>query len=382
MKSGCFIETCVRYRSRQSLTRRNRQGNYATIFMLSLLPMLGFASLVVDIGYQHVARAQLSASLDAAAFAGAGHLDGTEAGLTAAREAAQLVGALNPAAGHAVTLDANESNAETGDIVFGVWDESSGSFAVSNDPASINAITVRDRVSWEGMLSPIAVRHSTLGVNAESTVLEPSAEGAGEVTCYLPLAIADCMLDQYTESELQNLTLKLNPAGIDNVGWARIGASPNASWLSGQISDCESDGPAQVGDLVGLNNGVINSALSALDSAVEGSTTTWNTSDWGTIPTQHARSSIAAAKYGHTYEGAIVVFDGGPGYCTGSGGSFNQFEVITGFIWGAVYDVRTGSAAQKNIQVRLDLNSDRAIGTRGGGLDAGVLYQPPVTMVR
>ena len=77
------------------------------------------------------------------------------------------------------------------------------------------------------------------------------------------------------------------------------------------------------------------------------------------------------------------IFDGGPDYCTGKGGKFNGSETVSGFVWGAVYDVvNSGPASGKNISVRIDLSADREIGTKGGGRDAGVVYQPPVRILQ
>jgi hypothetical protein len=222
-----------------------------------------------------------------------------------------------------------------------------------------------------------------MSAQALSYAYRPPGEGAGEVSCFLPIAIADCMFDRYTETQLQSINLALNPAGIDNVGWARPDATPNASWVRGQIQNCQADGALAVGDNVGLNNGVIASALSELGSAINSSSTSWDTSAWGTIPAQASRSAVNKASYGKTVEGVIVIFDGGPGYCTGKGGSFNGSETVSGFVWGAVYDVvNSGPASGKNISVRIDLSADRELGTKGGGRDAGVVYQPPVRILQ
>jgi hypothetical protein len=167
------------------------------------------------------------------------------------------------------------------------------------------------------------------------------------------------------------------------VGWARPNGTPNASWTRSQIEDCEADGDAAVGDPVGLQNGVVTSALDALAARVDSSATTWQESRWGTLPARLSGSSIGVAKYGHTYEGPVIVFDGGDEYCHGSGGSFNHSQPLKGFLWGAIYDVKnSGSSASRTIKMRLDTSSGYNAGTQGGGPDYGVVTHFPPRLVR
>lgn len=137
-----------------------------------------------------------------------------------------------------------------------------------------------------------------------------------------------------------------------------------------------------MGDQVGLNNGVIASGLSALATAISSSDTSWDTDRWGAMPSRASRSAVPAADYGNTVEGSIIVFDGGPDYCTGSGGSYTGSEPVVGFIWVAVYDVvSTGPASGKNVYMRMDLSENHSAGTRGGGVDAAVVYTPPAQIL-
>ncbi|MEY3212754.1 MAG: hypothetical protein RIT28_3235 [Pseudomonadota bacterium] len=366
-----------------SSVAQRRDGSYAVIFAITLVVLLGFAAITIDVGYQRVVRNQLENITDAAAHAGAHSLDGTNVGTTAARVATQLVAGENHVADGTVSLDLNTGNAVNGDIVLGTWDFDAGEFSPSADPAVVDTVQVRTTLDLSTFFAQPAFGRATMQAQALSYAYRPPGEGAGEVSCFLPIAIADCMFDLYSEEELQSINLALNPAGVDNVGWARPDATPNASWVRGQIQNCQADGALGVGDNVGLNNGVIASALSELGSAINSSSTSWDTANWGTIPAQASRSSVTKANYGKTIEGVIVIFDGGPDYCTGKGGTFNGTEVVSGFVWGAVYDVvNTGPASGKNISVRLDLSADREIGTKGGGRDAGVVYQPPVRIVQ
>jgi hypothetical protein len=88
------------------------------------------------------------------------------------------------------------------------------------------------------------------------------------------------------------------------------------------------------------------------------------------------QSAISATNYGKTYEGPIMVFDAGPEYCTGSGGSYNQTLPLKGFVWGALYDVRT-TGSQKDLRLRLEVMDDHVAGSKAGGPDYGVTAESP-----
>lgn len=358
--------------------RHDRDGNFAFMLVLSLPVLLGMAAVAVDLGYQKVVRAELQATADIAAAAGTEYLDGTAAGLDAAKAAAIRAAARNHADGKPVEL--NEMN-----IGFGHWDRQSFEYVPSTDPAEIDAMQVLvRREDVPATFASIVFTDQDIAAQGRSTATVPPDSPAGGETCYLPLGVADCLFDEYTPQELTEMVFVLNPAGIDNVGWARLGASPNADWLRDQIRDCEHGGLARVGDAIGLQNGVVNSAMMELADAVEDSDTSWNTDDWGEIPEQSSNSSVAKSAYGNTYEGVIFVFDGGPEYCQDGGGSFNGTETIVGFAWAEVFDVATkGSSSSKNIYLRLDPMAEAEVGDmRGGLVDAGVFFDEPVKIVQ
>lgn len=355
---------------------RGRRGNYAITFLIALTPMLGFAALSIDIGYQHLSKAQLAASMDAAALAGASQLDDTSSGLSLARSAAQELAMMNPAGGHTIALDANSANDPNGDIVTGVWDGES--FSASTDAASVNAVSVASDVQLSAMFSMIAFNRMNLGVNARTVAYSPPPVGAGAVECILPFALPDCLFETHTAEELETMTFVFNPAGVDNVGWVRPGARPSDNSVMNLLADCGSEGTVSVGDPVGLGNGVLGNTYREITSLMASSSTSWNTSLWGSQPTQSTDSLVRATAWGHTLEGPIVVFDGGPEYCNAGGGAWNEILPAVGFVWGAVYDVRQGrGAANKNVYVRVDATTERELGTEAGDLSVGVLYQPP-----
>lgn len=363
-----------RHSARSGDTRR-RDGSYAIMLVISLPMLLGVGAVAVDLSYQKVVRTELQAAADIAVHAGIHDLDGTWDGVQAAKATAIRAAARNTAGGDPVVLTPDQ-------IQTGWWDDEDGVFVETSDPVDIEALRVVTR--REDVLSSfaaVAFNQPVVGAEGTSTGVNIQGGDAGAVACYLPLAIPECFFDLH--DDLSEVTLTLNPAGIDNVGWGRVGAKPNASWTRDQLRYC-SDGVARVGDDAGLQNGVVSSALFEMIDIIEEGGSTWNSDNLGPIPSQNSQSAIKKSAYGNTLEGAIIVFDGGPGYCQGKGGSFNGYEEIVGFAWATVYDVRTkGGAKNKNIFVRIDPMADEVIGIEGGGQVAGgVKSQGKVALVQ
>lgn len=105
-----------------------RRGSVIVPVAASLIVLVGFAALVIDIARIYVARTELQASADAAALAGAGVLlnedrlqgtDGLTRLLALARTAAADVAYRNSVMGQAPVVDLNANNSSGGDIVVG-----------------------------------------------------------------------------------------------------------------------------------------------------------------------------------------------------------------------------------------------------------------------
>ncbi len=299
--------------ARKNLQRRSRRGNYGTLFGLTLPVLLGGAAVAVDLSYQKVVYAQLQAVADAASSTGAAYLDGTPNGVAAARDAAIRAALRNNADGKPVILD-------PGDIVMGYWDVDAWQFVPSTDPTLIDAMKVQlSRNDIKSNFASVnAVGRRTIGALAQSIATQPETVPAGAVSCYIPLAIPQCLFDEYTDEELMDFTFQFSPAGIDNVGWARVDGHPNTTWLLDQIADCHFDGVASVGDDVYLDNDVKVPALREVADQIEDAdsdSSDWDTEEWGDEPEQSDDSDVDSDEYGKVFQGAIIVFDGGDEYC-------------------------------------------------------------------
>src|SRR5689334_231554 len=72
-------------------TRNPRKGYVLVATAVGMAVVLGAAGLAIDIGHAYIARSEVQAYADAAAVAAAAQLNGTSAGITAARSAAQNI---------------------------------------------------------------------------------------------------------------------------------------------------------------------------------------------------------------------------------------------------------------------------------------------------
>ncbi|MFZ5476867.1 MAG: hypothetical protein ACOZNI_08850 [Myxococcota bacterium] len=346
----------------------------AVTVAVSLTVLLGFGALAVDLGWGRLVDQQLQFAVDAAAHAGTVQLDGTDAGLSRARASALAVGGAHEVGGSALQL-------ADADVEVGVYAD--GAFTPSNQASAVNAVRVNGARTGLGLFFAPAVGRSSLDVGATATMVA-EVGGAREADCFLPVAVPSCLITAHAGLDnLQTVEFKLNPAGIDNLGWAIPNGSANASAIRSQIANTCGSAPATIGDPISLSNGSISSALSDLATAVNASSSTWDTSLWGALPSRMAGSAISTTKYGRTLEGVVAVFDGGSSYCSPSA-PWNGTRTIVGFMWGAVFDVKTsGGAADRTIKMRIDVTGSRGdrAGSDGGGPDWGVTAESPPHMI-
>lgn len=351
---------------------RPRRG-FATMVLFALIPLLGMSALVIDIGTLQVARSQLQGSIDAAALAGVGYLDGTEGGLSLAISQTQAFAASNPVLDDPVQLAAGE------DIVTGRYDKELDEFVSTSDPTLVNAIYVEK--SLGGLTTFFAGAAFGVGVvDATATSLARTGDiyAAGEVDCFLPLAVPDCVVDE--SATFESVILRMSSAQLDNTGWANPDGSVDDTYVTNQLSDDCSSSPAVVGDLVSLQNGQMNTAFKMIHDLLEASTETWDGDRLGPIPPQMGTAEYLAlhpdsdsdsvlSSYGNVIQGPVIMFEPTHGAC-GAEEQFNQDSTITGFAWAVVHDI-DDQGDGKNISVSLDLTYEHEVGSDKGGIDGG-----------
>lgn len=113
-----------------------RRFTGANLLALALPAVMAIGAIAVEHSHRVAVQAELQATADIAASAGAYRLDGTSAGVEEAVAAAYRAAARNTAGGESVHLD-------DADISTGYWDEAAGGFVESASAAEINALRVR-----------------------------------------------------------------------------------------------------------------------------------------------------------------------------------------------------------------------------------------------
>jgi len=353
-----------------------RRGSIAVLFAVSLVVLLGFGALVVDVGYMRIVEAQLKNAADASSHAATQLLDGTDEGVEAARSVAMELARRNKANGKSVSLDANTAGLTDGGLVLGEYDFEAQDFYPDGEVEDLNSARVSvDDSAVQAAFSSLAFGREGLRAEAVTTSARPVGGGAGGVECFLPLAVPSCTFDEHPEGEWNTIEFHFSSANDDNLGWGYIGEHPNASNVGDQLADCQDHGEVTVDDIVHLNNGVITSALKSLTSLVSTSPTSWDADLWGPMPEQDDASDVS--NYGGTWERPLIIFDADD--CSNLG--FTHSETITGFAWGVVYDV-SWKGSDKMVKMRIETMEERDIGTQGGGEDFGVVASSAAVFVK
>src|SRR5436190_5693374 len=307
-------------------TSRNRQGSIAIIAGISFTVLAGLAAVSIDLGRARVAKTELQYVADAAAHAAVSPLDGTADGITKAQALVTTLVSQTSVWGMTPTIDSMES---------GYWDGATSTWHTTNDPAQVKGlkVTLSANIGYIGFskaaFGTTALTPRALGGSAkESFEGNMSQEPAGEVECYIPIAIPSCIIENMMAANKTAETGTWQPSTSNNVAWADQTTNPSSSMLSAQFNSlsggCSGGSTMTAGNNVYLNNGMISAVTQTVAGYINGTATdVWDAADWGTIPTRMSGSAVTASRYGHVIAGPMVVFED-TSYCSGgSTGALN-----------------------------------------------------------
>jgi len=158
--------------------RRREHGMVLIYVAILSLVLIGLAGIAVDSALVSSAGQELQNAADGAALNAARYLGSDAEGdlsFTAVRSAAMSVALANDAANTSIKLDANTSNAPTGDIVVGHWDQTARTFTPSlSYPNAVRVHASRTASNADGplglMFGPIFGKN-TENVGASSTAI-------------------------------------------------------------------------------------------------------------------------------------------------------------------------------------------------------------------
>lgn len=359
--------------------RRDRAGN-AAFASLTILTLLGFGALAVDVGQARKAHAELQNTVDAAAHAAVLDLDFSTEGLESARTAAEEVAMLNTVDGVAVELS-------EGDVVFGSWDDEEGVFTASSDPEEIDAVVVSHRIAVSAVFGLVAFGVETLSAGASGMAVVPAPEPASAVSCYLPIAVPYCRIDG---PGIFDFVASSNPN--DTAGWAALpgadGTTPTADFLKRQLSGSQC-ADAEIGTAASVMNGTANSVTAAALERINGGplrATSWTSGgltfeppdewpaeEWPDRPAlseQISRSGVSVAAYGsYGIAGPVMLVskdadgDGEDDFCDDDDGdgiadrppNWNGQVTLEGFAYAMIYDGRpSGGGVDATLRIRVN----------------------------
>lgn len=364
---------------------RARRGN-ALYSVASMMVIISFGALAVDIGHQRGTRAELQRAVDAGAHAGAAYLDGTDDGCDAALQAAVWYANANRVDGRSPAFTER-------DVTFARYEQ--GVLTTLGEcNAKANTLRIQrtiDDVST--MLAPVAFGVHAMQVTARSTVMQPPPSAATEVSCFLPIAVPQCAI---TGPGTFNFRRSSN--GEDTAGWASlVSGTTNAAFFKEQLSGNNCQG-AKVSDNVLLQNGSVMAAEAvardrinyrahssgvALEPPDPWPTEIWDSPDWSD---RLSGSRIFDRYYGRYGIGGPVMLvaagdrnmNGVDDLCDPSPPNFTGAMKMAGFAYGMIYDANSGDIA---IEINTEERFDDEVIAGGGTNPYGMTFQEPPVLL-
>ena len=300
-----------------------RQRGVFTVYIALIMPVImGMFGLGFDISRYLWVRTQLQNTADAAAFAGAGELNGTDGGRTSATTIAELYAQQNTVDGRYV------ADADIVENVAGRWDLDTGTFTTAGvSAAAANAIRV---TVWRQNVPTFFARVLTdaLAARTLSATAVAVSSGPGRVDCTAPFVIASCAIQHDADGNMICPSSLSFQNGLQSAGLTLPdGTSPvNGRRATSYVEDVvdDPDGcpyPSDVGDTLSVHSGndLAGSSVDDINAA---------TND-GSNPI--------------TISMAVLDLD-----CGNSGPNYNGSADITGYVKMEVVGARfTGSAPAK-----------------------------------
>lgn len=164
-----------------------QRGAVAVLTAITIVVLVGFLGLVVDLGVVYVRKTELQNAADAAALAGARELNGTAAGIGLARDQAIAIAALNGSDFAATPVAISAANLEFGPGPDGPWSSVGAATGAPQDKWFIRVntagITQETRPTWFiGVLDDALDSTSASGLAVAGRTL---CEGIPIFTCVL-----------------------------------------------------------------------------------------------------------------------------------------------------------------------------------------------------
>ncbi|HEX9882809.1 MAG TPA: pilus assembly protein TadG-related protein [Desulfobaccales bacterium] len=310
-------------KKRRVLVSSDQKGAVVVVTAFSLLAILGFAGLAVDLGYLYVVKCELQRAADAGAMAGA------RAIYPFPLNSATLP--LNPLCAAALTQGrtiaqanlADGASPTVGTIQTGAWDWNAGQFTqgcAANPFTNTVALTTRrDNLSLVlmGLLGfgPINLSASSIAVMDWVGSLEQGAA--------FPMVLGK----KYAQKG--EVYIYLNPDPLDAGGWyTKDPQVPNNNIVRGYLDNPATVPAIKQGEMVNMNNGAWANVLAKIQSSYLGKTVwlpvvdTEKFNQSGPVEGFTAFTITEVETTGHKYvKGMANPLQDAPGSLSGPGGA-------------------------------------------------------------
>lgn len=215
------------------------QGAIAIVAALSLVTFMGFAGLVIDLGFGMVTRNQLQNITDGAALAGTRELGRIYEGLTTVERTSYVLTDVDKTAIVATVRDIGESNAAGGtsisinteDIVIGKWDIQNKQLTPTDlAPDAVRVLARRDQQANSPLTTFFAGILGTdrINVSAQATAALTGINKVLEAELDAPLGISRVWFDN--NGDFCDLSIQFSPTNNTEgcAGWHTFFDPPNA----------------------------------------------------------------------------------------------------------------------------------------------------------
>lgn len=262
----------------------NQHGSVLLFTTVTLVLLLVFGGIAIDLTYVGSVRRELQRSMDAAALAGAGNLGFDDTAFPAARAAVQNYAGSNgysdsPAG--AIALNLNAANDPNGQIILGIWN--GANFAPSLDGTRVNAV----RCQFATTIPTSFLRllgMANLPMSAQAIAVANPPLTAEEGTCVFPIGLSSCPFVNAGAFSSQGCGAAATfitssgkdpdaKAGTNTAAWTNLcgTSTPSAPDTKNAINGaaggaCKSscDTP-EAGTTIGTNNGMQQSVFDLLE---------------------------------------------------------------------------------------------------------------------
>ena len=265
---------------------KDQTGSALLFSIVTLVMLLVFGGVAIDLTYLGTVRRELQRSMDSASLAGAGNLGFNASAFPTARAAAQNYAGLNTfshpvPASRTVNLNLNTANSPGGDIVLGIWNN--GGFTPSLDATRVNAVQCQFATTIPTSFLRL-LGMGSLPISAQSiAVTYPPI--TPPTPCIFPMALSGCAFTNAgsfntlgcgqaaTFISSSGQTPGTN-AGTNTAAWANFcgTSTPSApetqAAITGAANGTCSPGCStpQTGTTIGTNNGMQQSVFNLLEA--------------------------------------------------------------------------------------------------------------------